>query len=103
MVVYNFKKIQAVPTAKEFVDIVLTRTQRKTPTVIHPGYSIQRIRSFYMRKVKFTQETYTEKLSQIIEDFPRLDVLFFSPSCCRLVLVRDLRSDRIGFVFAGVV
>ena len=44
MVVYNFKKIQPVPAAGDFVDIVLTRTQRKTPTVIHPGYKISRIR-----------------------------------------------------------
>lgn len=73
MVVYNFKKIQTVPTASDFVDIVLTRTQRKTPTVIHPSYAISRIRAFYMRKVKFTQATYQEKLSKIIEDFPRLD------------------------------
>jgi len=32
---YNFKKITVVPSAKDFVDIVLSRTQRKTPTVIH--------------------------------------------------------------------
>lgn len=48
--------------------------QRKTPTVIHPGYKISRIRSFYMRKVKFTQETISERLGAIIGDFPRLDV-----------------------------
>ncbi|OQR91147.1 nucleolar GTP-binding protein 1 [Thraustotheca clavata] len=73
MVVYNFKKIQIVPPASDFVDIILTRTQRKTPTVIHPTYAISRIRAFYMRKVKFTQQTCQEKLSQIIDDFPRLD------------------------------
>ncbi|KDO22002.1 hypothetical protein SPRG_21102 [Saprolegnia parasitica CBS 223.65] len=73
MVVYNFKKIQTVPPASDFVDIILTRTQRKTPTVIHPTYAISRIRAFYMRKVKFTQQTCQEKLSQIIDDFPRLD------------------------------
>ncbi|RQM28477.1 hypothetical protein B5M09_008471 [Aphanomyces astaci] len=73
MVVYNFKKIQTVPPANNFVDIILTRTQRKTPTVIHPTYAISRIRAFYMRKVKFTQQTCQEKLSQIIDDFPRLD------------------------------
>lgn len=49
-------------------------SQRKTPTVIHPGYKISRIRSFYMRKVKFTQETISERLGAIIGDFPRLDV-----------------------------
>ncbi|CAN0226388.1 unnamed protein product, partial [Phaeothamnion confervicola] len=71
--VYNFKKLAPVPDADSFVDIILTRTQRRTPTVIHPGYKISRIRSFYMRKVKFTQETISERLGQIILDFPRLD------------------------------
>lgn len=46
MPVYNFKKMAPVPSASDFVDIVLTRTQRKTPTVVHPGYKITRIRSF---------------------------------------------------------
>eukprot|EP01130_Rhizamoeba_saxonica_P002257 TRINITY_DN12099_c0_g1_i1.p1 TRINITY_DN12099_c0_g1~~TRINITY_DN12099_c0_g1_i1.p1 ORF type:complete len:632 (-),score=152.94 TRINITY_DN12099_c0_g1_i1:116-2011(-) len=73
MVHYNFKKIGVVPGAEEFIDIVLTRTQRKTPTVVHPGYAISRIRKFYMRKVKFTQQTVNEKLSLILEGFPILD------------------------------
>lgn len=56
-------------------------SQRKTPTVIHPGYKISRIRSFYMRKVKFTQETISERLGAIIGDFPRLDVSLVPISC----------------------
>ena len=33
---YNFKKVTPVPkTPKDFVDIILSRTQRKTPTVVH--------------------------------------------------------------------
>lgn len=71
---YNFKKIQIVPEAKDLVDIVLTKTQRKTPTIIHSNYAIPRIRSFYMRKVKFAQQTFHDKLTQVLEDFPRLDV-----------------------------
>lgn len=74
MVLYNFKKIQVVPDGKDFLDIVLSKTQRKTPTVVHPQYSIARIRKFYMRKVKYTQASFHEKISQILEDFPRLDV-----------------------------
>lgn len=74
MVVYNFKTIAPVPTHKDFVDIVLTRTQRKTPTVVHSSWQISRIRSFYMRKIKFTQTTYHEKLSAIVDEFPKLDV-----------------------------
>eukprot|EP00163_Fabomonas_tropica_P016304 TRINITY_DN29296_c0_g1_i1.p1 TRINITY_DN29296_c0_g1~~TRINITY_DN29296_c0_g1_i1.p1 ORF type:complete len:640 (+),score=217.14 TRINITY_DN29296_c0_g1_i1:401-2320(+) len=73
MVLYNFKTIQAVPSGKDFVDVVLSKTQRKTPTVVHKGYAISRIRSFYMRKVKYTQSTYHDKLTKILEDFPRLD------------------------------
>ena len=74
MVLYNFKKIQVVPAASDFIDIVLSRTQRQTPTVVHPQYKISRIRSFYMRKVKYTQQNFHDKLTQILEDFPMLDV-----------------------------
>lgn len=74
MVVYNFKKIQPVPKNKDFVDIVLTRTQRKTPTVVHSSWKITRIREFYMRKVRFTQQTFHDKLSLIVDEFPKLDV-----------------------------
>lgn len=73
MVQYNFKRITVVPTAKDFVDIILSRTQRQTPTVVHKGYAITRLRQFYMRKVKFTQQNFHDKLSTIIDDFPRLD------------------------------
>lgn len=70
---YNFKKITVVPTSKDFVDIVLSKTQRKTPTVVHKHYRIGRIRQFYMRKVKFAQQSFHDKLSQILTDFPKLE------------------------------
>lgn len=53
----QWKDIPPVPTATEFLDIVLSRTQRRLPTQIRSGFSIQRIRLFYCRKTKFTQET----------------------------------------------
>jgi nucleolar GTP-binding protein len=71
--VYNFKKIAVVPTSEDLIDIVLSRTQRKTPTVVHPQYNISRIRSFYMRKVKFTQTTIHEKIEQMLQEFPKLE------------------------------
>ncbi|XP_031641111.1 nucleolar GTP-binding protein 1 [Contarinia nasturtii] len=73
MSLYNFKKLMVVPPAKDFIDIILSKTQRKTPTVVHKGYKISRIRSFYMRKVKFTQQNFHDRLTQIIQDFPKLD------------------------------
>jgi len=70
---YNFKKITVVPTAKDFTDVVLSKTQRKTPTVVHRHFKIGRIRAFYMRKIKFTQTNFTEKLTQILTEFPKLE------------------------------
>jgi nucleolar GTP-binding protein len=70
---YNFKKIAVVPPAKDFIDIILSKTQRKTPTVIHKHYKISRIRQFYMRKVKYTQQNFHDRLSRIIQEFPKLD------------------------------
>ena len=74
MVLYNFKAITVVPTAKDFVDIVLSKTQRKTPTVVHPNYEIGRIRNFYLKKVKFAGQTFHDRLTQILDEFPTLDV-----------------------------
>lgn len=73
MSLYNFKKIAVVPTAKDFIDIILSKTQRKTPTVVHKHYKITRIRAFYIRKVKFTQQNFHDRLSRIIQEFPKLD------------------------------
>ncbi|XP_071489175.1 GTP-binding protein 4-like [Diadema antillarum] len=73
MALYNFKKITVVPTSKDFIDIVLSKTQRKTPTVVHKHYKISRIRQFYMRKIKYTQQNYHDKLQQIVQDFPKLE------------------------------
>jgi len=70
----GLKAIAPVPTAADFLDIVLSRTQRKTPTVIHKNFKISRIRNFYMRKVKFTQDSFDEKLGAILSEFPILDV-----------------------------
>jgi len=70
---YNFKQITVVPSATDFIDIVLSKTQRKTPTVIHKQYAIGRIRQFYMRKVKYTQQNFHDKLTAILTDFPKLE------------------------------
>lgn len=72
---YNFKKITCVPTAKDFADIILSKTQRKTPTVIHRHFKISRIRAFYMRKVKYTQQNFHDRLSDILTEFPKLEDL----------------------------
>ncbi|KAG7672340.1 hypothetical protein Ndes2437B_g02294 [Nannochloris sp. 'desiccata'] len=73
MPLYNFKSIQVVPTGKDFIDIVLSKTQRQTPTVVHNGWAIQRIRQFYMRKVKFTQSNWHDRLAIILDEFPKVD------------------------------
>eukprot|EP00889_Picochlorum_renovo_P003858 jgi/Picre1/30888/NNA_006247.t1 len=73
MPLYNFKSIQPVPTASDFIDIILSKTQRQTPTVVHNGWAIQRIRQFYMRKVKYTQSNWNDRLTAILTEFPKVD------------------------------
>ncbi|KAK3390488.1 P-loop containing nucleoside triphosphate hydrolase protein [Podospora didyma] len=68
----TWKDIPPVPTSQEFIDIVLSRTQRRLPTQIRAGFKISRIRAFYTRKVKFTQETCSDKFSMIVSSFPIL-------------------------------
>ncbi|MEW5300831.1 MAG: hypothetical protein WDW36_003731 [Sanguina aurantia] len=73
MVAYNLKAIGIVPGAKDFIDIVLSKTQRGTPTVVRNGWAITRVRSFYMRKVKFTAESWDDRLTQILTEFPKVE------------------------------
>jgi len=97
MPVYNFKKMRAVPTAPELIDIVLMRTQRKTPTVVHPGYKLTRIRSFYMRKIRFTQQTIQDRLTVILTEFPRLnDIHPFYADLCNTLYDRDHYKLALG-------
>eukprot|EP01023_Acetabularia_acetabulum_P035975 TRINITY_DN3401_c0_g1_i4.p1 TRINITY_DN3401_c0_g1~~TRINITY_DN3401_c0_g1_i4.p1 ORF type:complete len:676 (-),score=137.05 TRINITY_DN3401_c0_g1_i4:1599-3626(-) len=73
MPLYNFKEIVIVPSSDDLADIILSRTQRQTPSLIHPRHKIGSVRSFYMRKVKYTQQNLRDKISEILEQFPRVD------------------------------
>lgn len=74
--------------SQDFIDIILSKTQRKTPTVVHPQYKISRIRHFYMRKVKFTEQNFHDRLQAILDEFPKLDVsciFCLPPTGCRMI------------------
>ena len=97
MVLYNFKKLTVVPSGPALVDNVLSKTQRKTPTVTHKGYSIGRIRDFYMRKVKFSQQMFHDKLTQILTDFPNFDDLHpFYADLLNVLYSRDHYKLALG-------
>lgn len=97
MPLYNFKKIAPVPPGKDFIDIVLSRTQRKTPTQCHSGWKINRIRQFYMRKIKFTQQTWHDKLTRMLDEFPRLDDIHpFYADLCNVLYDRSHYKLALG-------
>ncbi|KRX08573.1 P-loop containing nucleoside triphosphate hydrolase [Pseudocohnilembus persalinus] len=99
MMNYNFKQITTIPNSKDLIDIVLSKTQRKTPTVVHNGYAIGRIRAFYIRKVKFTQDTIHEKLSGILDGFPKLeDIHPFFADLINVLYDRDHYKLALGHV-----
>jgi len=94
---YNFKQIAKIPEASDLIDIVLSKTQRKTPTQICQGFRIQRIRKFYMRKVKFMQEAVSEKLTAIIDGFPKLnDIHPFYADLMNVLYDRDHYKLALG-------
>ena len=96
---YNFKQITVVPSGKDMIDVVLSMTQRKTPTVVHKQFAIARIRHFYMRKVKFTGANYMEKLQLILSDFPRLDDIHpFYADLMNILYDRDHYKLALGQV-----
>ncbi|TMS38608.1 hypothetical protein L596_005298 [Steinernema carpocapsae] len=94
---YNFKKITVVPSSTELKDVVLSKTQRKTPTVVHKAYSIGRIRAFYSRKIKFLQQTLHDKLTQIINEFPKMeDVHPFYSDLMNILYDKDHYKIALG-------
>ncbi|KAI6221450.1 Nucleolar GTP-binding protein 1 [Aphelenchoides fujianensis] len=94
---YNFKNITIVPSAAALKEVVLSKTQRKTPTVVHRHYAISRIRAFYARKVKFLQQTLHDKLSEIITQFPKMeDVHPFYADLMNILYDKDHYKIALG-------
>jgi nucleolar GTP-binding protein len=94
---YLFKNIQTIHTSEQLIDIVLSKTQRKTPTEVHPKYAISRIRGFYMRKVKFCAETFKEKLNAILDQFPKLsDIHPFFADLLNVLYDKDHYKIALG-------
>ena len=97
--IYSFKNIKSVHTAHELVDIVLSKTQRKTPTEVHPKYQIMRIREFYMRKIKYSSSCFEEKLQEIIVSFPKLnDIHPFFADLLNVLYDKDHYKIALGQV-----
>lgn len=96
---YNFKSIPIVLNSTELINSILSKTQRKTPTVIHPGYKITRIRKFYMRKIKFTNQTIEEKIVSIIGNFPKLDDIHpFYGDLINILYDKDHYKMALGYL-----
>lgn len=95
----NFKNINKVPTNLELIDIALNKTQRKTPTVIHPSYQISRIRAFYTRKIIYSSKEFTERLDTITSQFPRLESIHpFYSNLLNILYDRDHYKMALGHV-----
>ena len=79
------------------IDATLSKTQRKTPTVIHKHLEISRIRGFYLRKVKFTQQNFHDRLEMMLTEFPRLeDIHPFYADLINILYDRDHYKLALG-------
>jgi len=92
-----------VPTAGDLLDVVLSRTQRQTPTVVRSKWKISRIRQFYMRKVKYTQQTFHDKLNAVLDSFPKLDDIHpFYGDLMNVLYDRDHYKLALGQVHTAI-
>ena len=93
-----FGSIRPIPkTSQELIDIVLSSSNRKTSTIIHPGFLISRIRDFYMNKINFLKDQFHDRLSTILDDFPRLDSIHpFWSSLINVIYDRDHYKLALG-------
>ena len=86
----SFKGIVTVPEASDLVDTCLSRTQRQLPTQIHKNFKITRIRHFYARKIKYTEQNFCEKFEMMLTQFPRLqDIHPFHADLFNILYDRD--------------
>ncbi|CAD26599.1 similarity to HYPOTHETICAL GTP-BINDING PROTEINS OF THE GTPI/OBG FAMILY [Encephalitozoon cuniculi GB-M1] len=98
----NFGYITPVPLNMELIDISLSKTQKRTPTVIHPQYNIVKIRMFYMRKVKHAGNEFASRLGTILTDFPRIeDIHPFYGDLINVLYDRDHYKLALGHVNAA--
>lgn len=99
---YNFKAIPIVPDSSSLIDIILSKTNRKTPTVVHPGYAITRIRKFYMRKIRYTYNSIDEKIEEIVSGFPKLeDIHPFYSDLINILYDKDHFKMALGYINTG--
>jgi nucleolar GTP-binding protein len=67
--------MSSIPEPKEFVNLILSKLQKKTPTIVHKQFSIQKIRHFYIRKIKFFHQEFEGFIEKIAKNFPSIDQL----------------------------
>ncbi|KFK38577.1 hypothetical protein AALP_AA3G131600 [Arabis alpina] len=89
---FDYKNINVVPIGNEFFDHVPCQTP--TPNLLRKGF-----RQFYTREVKKTELTFRDKLSTIIQQFPRNDEInpLYS-DLLRLIFDRDRYKLVLGQV-----
>jgi nucleolar GTP-binding protein len=95
----SFSHITPVPLNTALIDTALSKTQRRTPTVVHPQYDIVRIRAFYMRKVRHAGGEFSARLETILTEFPRMeDIHPFYADLINILYDRDHYKLALGHV-----
>jgi nucleolar GTP-binding protein len=64
-----------IPEPKTLINLLLSKLQKKTPTIVHKKFSIQKIRHFYIRKINFFYQEYEIFIEKIGKIFPTIDQL----------------------------
>ena len=70
---FNLKSLPSVPSAKDFIEEVLSKVIRKTSIDANLQNKVIKVKKFYIKKIKFIQSTIGGSLQNILEKFPRID------------------------------
>ncbi|KAL0900318.1 hypothetical protein Bca101_084279 [Brassica carinata] len=81
----NFNHINVVPIGNEFFDHLTTHSRSRVSD--NKGFKLNRLRKLHTRQVANTQLSFSDKLSTILRDFPRLDD------------IHPLYTDLLRFLF----
>ncbi|KAI5149702.1 nucleolar GTP-binding protein [Enteropsectra breve] len=97
----NFSFINQVPQCTDLIDIALSKTNRKTPTIVRAKFEIHRIRNFYTRKVKFSAGEFSNRLDTIQREFPVLeDIHPFYSDLINILYDKDHYKIALGQINA---
>nr|UXY86894.1 nucleolar G-protein [Cryptomonas paramecium] len=85
--------------SNDIINTILSKTQKKTPTIIHKHFSIQRIRKFYIKKISFAYYNFYNYICNLIQKFPVMNEIdLFFKNIFNLLFNKNYYKTALGWL-----